>query len=196
MDHERLQRQLTFILETDKLKGVIRRTFVPGQDRCENSAEHSWQVALMACILAEHARQPVDACKVMKMMLVHDLVEIDAGDTYVYDASANTDKVEREQKAADRLFGLLPEDQAKELRALWEEFEARSTMEAKFARGLDRLMPMLHNYHTQGRSWLEHGITREQVEKTNVIMNDGSSTLWDYAKALIDSAVRDNFLNP
>ncbi len=196
MDHERLQRQLAFILEADKLKGVIRRTFVPGQDRCENSAEHSWQVALMACILAEHAQGPVDACKVMKMMLVHDLVEIDAGDTYVYDASANTDKAEREQKAADRLFGLLPEDQAQELRALWEEFEERSTMEARFARGLDRLMPMLHNYHTQGRSWLEHGITREQVVKTNAIMQEGSAILWDYAKALVDSAVRENYLNP
>jgi len=196
MDHERLQRQLTFILEADKLKGVIRRTFVPGQDRYENSAEHSWQVALMACILAEHAQQPVDACKVMKMMLVHDLVEIDAGDTYVYDASANTDKAEREQKAADRLSGLLPEDQAQELRALWEEFEERSTMEARFARSLDRLMPMLHNYHTQGRSWLEHGINREQVEKTNAIMQEGSAILWDYAKALIDSAVRENFLHP
>jgi len=196
MDHERLQRQLAFILEADKLKGVLRRTFVPGQDRCENSAEHSWQVALMAWILAEHAQRPVDICKVIKMMLVHDLVEIDAGDTYVYDAAAHANKAEREQKAADRLFGLLPEDQAREFRALWEEFEERSTMEAKFARGLDRLMPMLHNYHTQGRSWLEHGITREQVEKTNVIMKDGSSSLWDYANALIDSAVRENFLNP
>ena len=158
MDAKRLQRQIQFILEADKLKAVLRQTYVPGQDRRENSAEHSWQVALMACVLAEHSRQPVDVGKVVRMLLVHDLIEIDAGDTYVYDVQANTDKHERELLAAERIFGLLPTDQEHELRSLWQEFEDRKTAEAKFARGLDRLMPMLHNYHTQGKSWQEHAI--------------------------------------
>lgn len=194
MDAKRLQRQIQFILEADKLKAVLRQTYVPGQDSRENSAEHSWQVALMACVLAEHSRQPVDVGKVVRMLLVHDLIEIDAGDTYVYDVQANTDKHERELLAAERIFGLLPTDQEHELRSLWQEFEDRKTAEAKFARGLDRLMPMLHNYHTQGKSWQEHAITSDQVINANQIIADGSATLWAYAKGLIEQAIQEGYL--
>ncbi len=194
METSRLQRQIAFLLEVDKLKSVLRRTYIPGQDRRENSAEHSWQVSLMAMILAEHANEPVDVCRVMKMMLVHDLVEIDAGDTFVYDQQANADKAEREVAAAERIFGLLPENQTAELRALWEEFEERKTAEARMARGLDRLMPMLHNFHTQGRAWRQNGITDRQVTQTNNIINDGSTALWDYARQLIRSAVENGYL--
>lgn len=194
METSRLQRQIGFLLEVDRLKSVLRRTFIPGQDRRENSAEHSWQVALMAVILAEHANEPVDIGRVIKMLLVHDLVEIDAGDTFVYDLQANADKAQREIAAAERIFGLLPEDQTVELRALWDEFEERKTPEARLARGLDRLMPMLHNFHTQGRAWRQHHITDQQVTQTNKIINDGSTALWDYAQELIHLATENGYL--
>ncbi|HEX5324571.1 MAG TPA: HD domain-containing protein, partial [Capsulimonadaceae bacterium] len=145
MDNERLSQQIAFIIETDKLKDILRRTYIMSGDRLENSAEHSWQLALMATLLAEHSNEPIDVAHVVKMVLVHDLVEIDAGDTYCYDVVAEQDKVEREERAADRIFGLLPADQGKQIRLLWEEFEARETPEARFAAAIDRLMPMLLN---------------------------------------------------
>jgi putative hydrolases of HD superfamily len=194
MHSDRFERQIQFILEIDKLKTVLRRTYLINEDRAENTAEHSWHLAIMAILLAEHANEPVDVGRVIKMVLVHDIVEIDAGDTYFYDTAAARDKAARERAAADRLFGILPEDQGRELRELWEEFEGRKTPEARFALALDRFIPQLHNYHTQGRSWMEHGITADRVLERNECMAQGSSKLWECARALLDDAVAKGLL--
>ena len=196
MTTDRLRQQLDFILEIDKLKDVVRRSLLLTGERCENSAEHCWHTAVMALLLAEHANEPVDAATVAKMMLVHDIVEIDAGDTYCYDEEGNRTKAAREQAAADRLFGLLPEDQGRELRAVWEEFESGDSAEARFARALDRLMPLLHNYHTQGRAWQEHGVRVAQVLDRNAPMRDGSEALWQYAESFVRDAVEKGYLAP
>ena len=192
--NERLEKQIQFILEIDKLKRVLRHTYVTEDERQENSAEHSWHVAMMAWLLAEHSNEPVDAMRVTKMMMIHDIVEIDAGDTYCYDEQGAQDKAERERAAADRIFGLLPEDQTEELRELWDEFESRNTPEAKFAAALDRVMPLMHNYHTQGRSWQEHGIRKDQVLAHNRHTSGGSEALWELAKVLIEKAVEAGYL--
>ncbi len=194
MNTERLGQQIAFILEIDKLKSVLRRSYLLNENRHEDSAEHSWHLSVMALILAEHANAEVNTLRVLKMLLVHDIVEIDSGDTYIYDAAGNETKVLREQAAAKRIFGLLPSDQGEELQTLWQEFETRETPEAKFAAALDRLMPLLHNYHTEGRSWREHGITEQQVLTLNRHMADGSETLWEYAEALIHQAADDGHL--
>ncbi|HET9216288.1 MAG TPA: HD domain-containing protein [Terriglobia bacterium] len=188
---DRLARQLYFILELDKLKSVYRRTYLIDGTRSENSAEHSWHLALLAMVLAEHANEPLDVGKVIRMVLIHDIVEIDAGDTYIYDAQ--DDKAEREQRAADRIFGLLPPDQAQEFRDLWEEFETRQTAEARFASALDRFIPQLHNFHTQGRSWKEHGITSERVLMRNVEISHGSNAPWEWTQLLIERAEAEGF---
>ena len=194
MDAQRFERQIQFILEIDKLKTVLRRTYLIHEDRSENTAEHSWHLAIMAILLAEHANEPVNVPRVVKMVLIHDIVEIDAGDTYFYDTTAALDKSQREQAAADRLFGILPPDQGNELRELWEEFEASETADARFALALDRFMPQLHNYHTHGRSWTEHGITAERVLERNASMAEGSARLWECARSLLDDAVAKGFL--
>lgn len=191
---ERLHQKIQFILEIDKLKSILRRSYLLDQERHENSAEHSWHLAMMAILLHEYANEKVDLLHVLKMVLIHDLVEIDAGDTYCYDEDANSDKTEREQKAADRLFAILPEDQGDELRKLWEEFEERKTPEAKFANALDRMMPMLHNYYTQGKSWKEHKIISENVFMRNSVMRDGSVKLWEFSQALIKDAIEKGYL--
>jgi putative hydrolase of HD superfamily len=187
MSMDRLASQLRFILEIDKLKSVYRRTYLVDGTRRENSAEHSWHLALLALVLSEHANQPLDVAKVVKMVLIHDIVEVDAGDTYIYDDQGG--KAERERLAADRIFGLLPADQEKEFRTLWEEFEGGATPEARFASALDRFIPQLHNYHTQGRSWKEHGITPERVLSRNVEIADGSVKLWEWTQIIIERAV-------
>ncbi len=195
MTGDRLARQVAFLLEVDRLKGIGRQSYVLGGERKENSAEHSWHVALMALVLAEYAPPEVDLARVVRMLLVHDLVEIDAGDAYFYDAAANEAKPDREQAAAERIFGLLPSDQAADLRAAWEEFEIGETSEARFAKGMDRLMPLLHNHHTQGRSWREHGIRRGQVE--NRLLPDlakASPAFHALAVALIDDAFKRGWL--
>ncbi len=189
MDKERFDQQIRFILEIDKLKSIIRQSYLIAGSRQENSAEHSWHVALMGMLLAEYAEQPVDVLRTMKMLMIHDIIEIDAGDTYCYDEAGTVDQSNRENAAAERLFGLLPEDQMIELRELWDEFEERSTPEAKFAATIDRLMPLLHNYHTEGRSWREHGIRKNQVSARNEVMKDGSLALWQVAMSLIEDAV-------
>lgn len=194
LNTQRLEQQIAFILEIDRLKSVLRRSYLLSEDRRENSAEHSWHLAVMALVLSEYANAEVNTLRVLKMLLVHDVVEIDSGDTYVYDAAGNDTKAERENAAARRIFGLLPPDQEAELTALWQEFEARDTPEARFAAALDRLMPLLHNYHTEGRSWREHGISEAQVLRLNAHMADGSETLWEYAKALIDNAAARGYL--
>ena len=190
----RLDQQIGFILELDTLKSVLRRSYLLNNTRRENSAEHSWHLSVMALVLAEHANADIDQLRVLKMLLVHDIVEIDSGDTYIYDAAGNDTKAVREQKAAQRIFGLLPDNQKLELTQLWHEFEARETPEAKFAAALDRLMPLLHNYHTEGRSWREHGITKQQVLNFNRHIADGSQSLWKYAEALIDDAAAKGYL--
>ena len=194
MNTERLERQIAFILEIDRLKSVLRRSYLLHDPRHENSAEHSWHLSVMALVLAEHANAEVNTLRVLKMLLVHDIVEIDSGDTYIYDAAGNDTKSQREQDAARRLFGLLPPDQQAEMSTLWQEFEARETPEAKFAAALDRLMPLLHNSHTEGRSWREHGISKQQVLHLNRHTAEGSQTLWDYAEALINDAATKGYL--
>lgn len=192
---EKLEQQLALLMELDKLKSVLRRTrVVSAEKRLENSAEHSWHVALMALLLEEHANEPVDITKVVKMLLLHDVVEIDAGDTFVYDVQASKDQAERELKAAHRLFGLLPKEQGDELLALWLEFEAAQTPEAKFGKALDRLIPMLLNYHNQGQSWIEHGVTSQQALTINQKIESGSETLWKKAQQLISEAVENGWL--
>ena len=194
ISNQRLAQQIQFILEVDKLKNVIRRSYISGAARRENSAEHSWQLALMAMTLAEHANEPVDVAHVMKMVVVHDIVEIDAGDTYFFDDAGTNDKAEREQKAADRLFGLLPDDQAVELRQLWDEFEARQTPESRFASAIDRLMPLLLGYHTQGKSWGEHGIKSGDILPRMTYVADGSGAIWQLLEDLVAAAVAEGLL--
>ena len=191
---DRLQRQIQFIIEIDKLKAVYRRTYLIDEQRSENSAEHSWHLAMLAIVLAEYANEPVNVERVVKMVLIHDIVEVDAGDTYIYDTQGALDKAERESIAAQRIFGLLPSDQEGEFRALWEEFESGATADARFAAALDRFMPQLHNFHTGGRSWKEHGITAERVLARNISMADGSETLWEVTQDLIRRAVHEGFI--
>ncbi len=189
-----LNNQIRFIIELDKLKEVYRRTYLVNADRKENSAEHSWHLALMAILLNEHSNESIDLFHVLKMLLIHDIVEIDAGDTFCYDETEDLDRMEREHKAANRIFALLPEKQAEEFHDLWNEFEERITAEARFAAALDRLMPLLHNYYTQGKSWQEHGVTSERVLARNSHINDGSKTLWYFARGLIQDAVKRKYL--
>jgi putative hydrolase of HD superfamily len=192
--HNRLKQQLDFLLEIDRLKEVLRQSYICRGLRRENSSEHSWHLAVMALVLAEHANRAVDIVRVVKMALVHDLVEIDAGDTFCYDDAANAGKADREAVAADRVFGLLPEDQCREMRRLWEEFEARATPEARFAAALDRLMPLLHNYYSGGKTWREHGVPAAKVYERNCHIEDGSAQLWAVAKSLIEDAIEKGFL--
>lgn len=188
----RLEQQLEFLRVVDALKRVERMTRLiqrTGEtSRRENSAEHSWHLALMAMLLVEHANEPVDLARVLQMILIHDIVEVDAGDTFVYDSVAMVGKAEREQLAAQRIFGLLPDDQRDEVFALWHEFEARETPEAKYASALDRLAGMLPNAANNGGTWNEHKVTVEQVMCRNESIATGSDVLWDHAKQWIHGA--------
>ena len=187
---DRLQRQIAFLIEADKVKTILRRNRVIADPaRRENDAEHMYHFALMAMVLAEYADAPVDTLRVLKMIMIHDLVEIDAGDTFVYDLAAQAGKREREELAADRIFGLLPPDQASEMRTLWEEFESEQTPEARFAASLDRLQPLLSNYYTQGGAWKEHGVGFDRVVARNSKIARGSAPLWNYAHGLLDDAL-------
>jgi putative hydrolase of HD superfamily len=191
---EGLAQQIAFIMELDKLKSILRRSYVTHADRRENSAEHSWHIALAALTLAEHANEPVDVSHVIKMLLIHDIVEIDAGDTFVYDTDGKVDQFDRETLAAERIFGLLPPEQGAAYRKLWQEFEERITPEAKFARAVDRLLPVLHNCYTQGRGWQEHNIHQQQVLAANRIIEEGSADLWRFIQGKIQDAVDQGFL--
>ena len=192
----RLEQQLTFLLELDKAKTVLRRSYLTDGSRLENDAEHMWHLAMFVLVLAEHADPPIDVTKVLKMVLVHDIVEIDAGDVFVYDVAARAGKEAAERAAADRLYGLLPPDQGAELRALWEEFEAKETAEARFAGAVDRLQPLLLNLTTEGRSWQEHGITADRVLELNARIGLGAPSLWVHVEALLHQAVADGHLPP
>lgn len=187
---ERLKKQMGFIVEVDKVKNIIRQTYLADGNRKENDAEHSWHLALMAVLLKEYSNEEVDLAKVVPMVLIHDLVEIDAGDTYAYDEAGAETKRERETKAADRIFGMLPEDQCKWFRELWEEFEAYETPEAKFAHVLDNCQPLLLNDASNGRSWAEHGVRKSQIYKRNEHTSEGSVEIWEYMKELIDKHIR------
>ena len=180
------EKQIAFIMELDKIKNIMRQTYLADAGRRENDAEHSWHLALMAFVLADYANEKIDVLKTMKMVLLHDVVEIDAGDTYAYDTDGNRTKRERELKAADRIFGLLPEAQEKEYRGLWDEFEAMETAEAKFANMLDKVQPLLLNDASGGRSWEEHGVKKSQVMARNARTHEGSEEVWEYAKRLIE----------
>lgn len=191
---DRLESILKFIIEVDKLKEIQRRSYLISGSRLENSAEHSWHLSLMTLLLAEFSNVPIDVPKVMRMVIVHDLVEIDAGDTFCYDTEGNCTKAERETLAADRLFGLLPEDQAGDLRGLWEEFERAETAEARFAGAIDRLMPVLHNLRNGGRGWSEHGVKYDQVFERNSVIAHGSEALWTRIKQELEKALQDGIL--
>lgn len=176
---------MEFVLEVDKLKKITRQTYLSDGSRKENDTEHSWHLALMCALLSEHANEKIDVVKTMLMVLIHDIVEIDAGDTYAYDAQGNTTKREREVKAADRIFNILPEDQAVYLRDLWEEFEEAQTPEAKFALTLDKVQPVMLNAASGGRSWREHEVELPQIMKRNEKTPEGSRALWEYIEKLI-----------
>jgi putative hydrolase of HD superfamily len=185
----RLSQQLAFILEIDKLKSILRQTPITGADRrLENDAEHSWHIAVMASLLAEYACSPVDVCRVTQMLLIHDIVEIDAGDTFAYDTAGNSDKEERERLAADRLFGLLPASQAAEFRALWDDFEASTSPESRYANALDRLQPLLLNSRSGGGSWRSHQVTRAQVLLRMEPVRTGIPELWPTVLAIVEDA--------
>jgi putative hydrolase of HD superfamily len=187
---ERLAQQISFIVEVDRLKEIFRQTVLINSRRRENDAEHSWHLCLIVITLAEHANCPqFDVLRVLKMLIIHDLVEIDAGDTFAYDTAAMVNQHERETVAANRIFGLLPADQTREFRALWDEFEARKTPESKFAAAVDRFQPMLLNCRIEGAAWRKHGITRDRVLARNSHIAEGSTELWACATRMVAEAV-------
>ncbi|MDD2604649.1 MAG: HD domain-containing protein [Desulfobacterales bacterium] len=193
----RLDRQMEFLVEIDKLKQVARQTLLIDGERRENSAEHSWHIAVLAPLLVEYSPDPaIDLGRVMEMALIHDIVEIDAGDTYCYDPEAGLDKAERETAAAVRLFGLLPEDQGRRFMTLWEEFEARQSSAARFAAALDRIQPLVHNFMTAGRQWRNHGVRSDQVRARMRPVREGAPRLWRFAESLIDQSVARGYLEP
>ncbi len=194
MNFEHLIQQVAFIHEIDKVKYIQRKTRLFNSDRNENDAEHSWHLAVMTMVLAEHSNEPVNTLKVIKMLLIHDVVEIDAGDVFLYDTVLNHTNTEAERKAAERIFGLLPTEQAEEFTAIWEEFEAGETPEAKFARAMDRLEPLLQNISNNGGTWKEHNVSYDKVVQKKSIIQQGSQTLWDFAKTLIDESVAKGIL--
>lgn len=181
-DKERLAKQFAFLREIDKEKQIFRQTYLSDGTRKENDAEHAWHMAIMVFLLSEYANEEVDILKIIRMLLIHDIVEIDAGDTYAYDEAAKATQHERELVAAERIFGILPKDQGEELFALWKEFEIGESEEAKFARVMDNIQPMMLNDATDGKAWLEHEVVLSKVLKRNAPTPKGSEVLWDYAK--------------
>ncbi|MCI5877992.1 MAG: HD domain-containing protein [Lachnospiraceae bacterium] len=182
MDKERLRQQFAFFKEIDKEKEIFRQTYLADASRKENDAEHAWHMAIMTVLLSEYANEEIDVLKTVTMLLIHDIVEIDAGDTYAYDPEGKKTQEERERKAADRIFHLLPDDQADKMYALWEEFEAQQTPEAKFARTMDNIQPMMLNDASNGLSWDEHQVKLSQILKRNERTAKGSEQIWEYAK--------------
>lgn len=193
---DRLEQQIAFLIEIDRLKHVYRQTYLLDRSRHDNDVEHSWHFAVMAMVLKEYAREDIDIYKVMKMALIHDIVEIDAGDVFIYDRKDIGDQYAIEQKAAKRIFGMLPPEQAKEYLELWEEFEARKTPEAQFAAAIDRLDPLLHNCYTEGKSWREHGITADRVLEINSRIGIAAPELWDRIREMVLDCVDKGYLKP
>lgn len=195
MEKEKLEKQIEFIVEMDKLKNISRRNYLSDGKRRENSAEHSWHLAVMAMVLQEYSNEKnLDIGRVVRMLLVHDVVEIHAGDTFLYDDEAREKKADAEEAAAVKIFGMLPEEQGREFKKLWEEFEVRKTPEAKFCASIDRLAPILLNYESKGKLWKEAGLVKSQVQKYNEPMAEGSEELWEFAKKLIKKAVEKGYL--
>ena len=195
MADTRLAQQIQFVMEIDKLKTILRQTSLMDNSRRENSAEHSWHLAVMALTLGEYAEAGTDLTRVVKMVLIHDIVEIDAGDTFAYDAQGYTDKDEREQRAAARIFGLLPDEQRDELLALWREFEAITTPEARFANALDRLEPLLGNYVTGGGSWKKPGVTLAKIQKRMEPIANVSAALGDYVQQILTDSIAKGYIH-
>ncbi len=197
MTHERLESQVRFILEVDKLKEVFRQTLCTQSRRAENDAEHSWHLCLAVIVLAEHANEAgLDVLRVLKMLILHDLVEIDVGDTFAYDTARMADQHAREARAADRIFGLLPADQCAEFRGFWDEFEENRTPESKFAAAIDSFQPMLLNCSTEGAAWKRHGVTADRVIARNSRIALASDDLWEKAAGMIRQAVESKHLDP
>ncbi|PSR19242.1 phosphohydrolase [filamentous cyanobacterium CCP3] len=203
MTNQRLQQQIAFVVEIDRLKQVWRQTQLMDASRRENSAEHSWHLAMMVLVLAEYAPTGVDLQRAIHQVLIHDLVEIDAGDTFCYDIAGHNDKADREQRAADRIFGLLPtagemqtEADGDRLRQLWNEFEAQATPTARFAAALDRLQPLLHNWQTGGGTWKQHGICRAQVMQRMAPVETGAPELWPFVLQVVEDSVAAGYLRP
>lgn len=182
----RLEQQIAFILEIDKVKNIFRQTYLADKNRKENDAEHSWHIAIMAMVLQEYAEEPVDVLRVMTMVLIHDLVEIDAGDTYAYDEKGALTKRDRELRAAERIFGILPEDQGKYFRELWDEFEEYETADSKYAHLLDNFQPLLLNDASGGVSWVEHEVKKTQIYKRNAKIPETSKAIWEHMKTVVD----------
>ena len=185
----RFEQQMKFILEIDKVKNVFRQTYLADGNRKENDAEHSWHMAIMAFLLKEYAQEEVDIMRVVLMVLIHDLVEIDAGDTYAYDLDWLQTKREREVKAAERIFGLLPKDQEEQFRELWDEFEAYESAEAKYAHMLDNFQPLMLNDALDGKSWKEHKVKKSQIYSRNAKTMEGSEKIWEYMKDLVQKNI-------
>ncbi|MCH2155547.1 MAG: HD domain-containing protein [Opitutales bacterium] len=192
---ERLRQQIAFIKEIDALKGVTRRSLLLSRERYENSAEHSWHIALLAMIMTEYCPEELNTQHTVKLLLIHDIVEIDAGDVFIYDSEGQANKTDDEEAACERIFGLLPDDQAQHFKALWQEFEHGKTPEAIFARSIDRLMPLLHNYFNEGAAWKKHGVVYDQVIEVNSKIAEGSPKLWEFAQGLINDAVAQGWLS-
>ncbi|MCP9747224.1 HD family hydrolase [Lacihabitans sp. CS3-21] len=186
---DNLLKQISFIKEIDKLKFIQRKTKLFHSDRHENDAEHSWHLAMMALVLAEHSDKPIDILKVLKMVLIHDIVEIDAGDTFIYDTTKSHSNTEEELLAAKRIFGILPAEQAEEFITIWEEFEEGTSDEAKFAKSMDRLEPLLQNTSNNGGTWAEFGVSYEKVYEKKKAIKNGSTSIWNYAKNLLNESV-------
>lgn len=194
-ENERLIKQIEFIIEIDKLKQIYRQNIVIGTTRNENDAEHSWHLAMMAILLSEYAEDKnIDVFRVIKMVLIHDLIEIYAGDTFCYDEKANEDKLDREKCGADKLFNMLPEDQADEFQSLWLEFDEVKTPDACFAACLDRFQPLLLNYNTNGHTWKKPGVNSEKVFKRNELLEKNAPELWEYAKNVIEVSIEKGYL--
>lgn len=191
---DQLVKQVSFIKEIDKLKYIQRKTKLFNSDRPENDAEHSWHLAMMTLVLAEHSDKPIDVLKVLKMVLIHDIVEIDAGDTFIYDSQKNHTNTDEELLAAKRIFGLLPSEQAAEFIAIWEEFEAGLTDEAKFARAMDRFEPLLQNTSNNGGTWREFDVPYQTVYEKKKVIQNGSESIWNYAENLLNESVEKGIL--
>jgi len=194
MQTDDLLKQISFIKEIDKVKYIQRKTKLFNSDRPENDAEHSWHLAMMTLVLSQHSDKPIDVLKVLKMVLIHDIVEIDAGDTFIYDSEKNHTNTDEEGMAAQRIFGLLPTEQASEFIAIWEEFEAGLTDEAKFAKSMDRLEPLLQNTSNNGGTWAEFNVPYQKVYDKKIAIKEGSSVLWNYADNLLNESVAKGIL--